>query len=168
MDLDGQISSPGDSAKSNSSSHCSIVAKPIQLLLMAIDHPRVLPPLEDLIIPGPSKLIPKIHQEFWLTTWLVSAILQSRWFIGGGLSEQACTLLLASWREKNNRSYQSAWKIWCGWCSARGMDPLNSHLNALLEFLAHRFQQGKSYRSLNVYCSAISSTFPQINDIPVG
>ena len=43
-----------------------------QLFLMAIDHPRVLPPLEDLIITGPSKLIPKIHQEFWLTTWLVS------------------------------------------------------------------------------------------------
>ena len=48
------------------------------------------------------------------------------------------------------------------------MDPLNSHLSALLEFLAHRFQQGKSYHSLNVYCSAISSIFPQINDIPVG
>ena len=70
--------------------------------------------------------------------------------------------------KNNNRSYQSAWKIWCGWCSARGMDPLNTHLNALLEFLAHRFQQGKSYRSLNVYRSAISSTFPQINGIPVG
>ena len=87
MDLDGQISSPGESAKSNSSSHCSIVAKPIHLLLMAIDHPRVLPPLEDLIIPGLSKLIPKIHQKFWLTTWLVSGnpskqVVYRWWLIG--------------------------------------------------------------------------------------
>ena len=43
-----------------------------QLLLMAIDHPRILPPLQDLIIPGPSKLVPTVHQDFWLTAWLVS------------------------------------------------------------------------------------------------
>ena len=37
-----------------------------------------------------------------------------------------------------------------------------------MEFLAHQFKQGKSYRSLNVYRSAISSTSPQIDGVSVG
>ena len=74
-------------------------------------------------------------------------------------------LLLASQREKTNKGYQSAWKIWFGWYSTRELDPLNSPLKFLLEYLAHQFQE---LWSLNVYRSAISSTFPRINGVAVG
>jgi hypothetical protein len=125
---------------------------------MAIDHPRVVPPLHN---PGPSKLVPTIHQKFWLTTWLVS----------GNPSKQI------AYRNKH---------VPCFWClggktpirtinqpgkyGVAGViyKPLNSPLNFLLGILAHQLQQGKSYRSLNVYRSAISSTFPQINSVSVG
>ena len=100
--------------------------------------PRVLPPLEDLIIPGPSKFIPKIYQEFWLTAWLV---LQSRWFIGTSMYLESGILegknqqeLLVSLED----NYGVAGVVQGEWI------PFNSPLNAFLEFLAHQFQQGKA------------------------
>ena len=114
MDLDGQMSSPGNSAKNNSSSHCSIVAKPIDGNRSSKSSSTIRGSDNSRTKQAHSKDPPRILVDH------LASLSQS--FKAGGLSEQVCTLLLASWREKNNRSYQSAWKIWCGWCSARGMN----------------------------------------------
>eukprot|EP00117_Sycon_ciliatum_P015233 scpid106407/ scgid15164/ len=86
-----------------------------------------------------------------------------------GLSPQAATLWVASWRTSTSASYQSAWKRWLGWCSSRHTDPLAVDAVSVANFLAQEFTTGKEYRTLNVYRSALSSTLPTTGDgTPLG
>ncbi len=57
--------------------------------------------------------------------------------------------------EKNTTStYSSAWNRWVSWCNQKQVNPLSAHLSAILEFLKDQFEDGKAYRTLNVYRSA--------------
>ncbi len=80
-------------------------------------------------------------------------------------SEEASELLLASWRQKSAKTYDSLFKKWLGWCSERGVDPISGDIAEVVNFLAHLFQQGYQYRSLN---SAISSVHEKIDGYEVG
>ena len=166
MDLDGQISCPGHSAESNCSSHCTLMAKPI-LVQSATSNGN-----------QPSKTFSTIseshnprtkHTCSNSTSGILADCLASlgQSFKTKGLSEQASTLLLASWREKTSRSYQPG-RYGVAGVVQREWIPLIPLLNVFVEFLAQQFTQGKSYRSLNVYQLAISSTFPQIDWVSVG
>ena len=84
-----------------------------------------------------------------------------------GLSSEACNLLQASWRTGTNKIYNSAWKRWKSWCRWRNTDPFNSDVTNVANFLAEEFTQGKAYRTLNVYRSAISSTHTPVNNQPL-
>ena len=163
------MSCPGDSAESNCSSHCTLMAKPILVQSATSNGNR--PSKTFSTISGSHN--PRTEHTCSNST---SGILADRSaslgqsFKPKGLSEQASTLLLASWREKANRSYQSAWKMWCSWCSAKEVDPLNSSSKCFCGIFSPTVHtaQGKSYRSLNVCQLAISSTFPQIDWVSVG
>ena len=69
-DLDRQMSSPGDSAKSNCLLYCG--PKPILVRSTTFDGNRSSKSSSTIRGSGPSKLIPNIHQVFWLIAWLVS------------------------------------------------------------------------------------------------
>ena len=86
----------------------------------------------------------------------------------GGFSVQARDLLSAAWRKNTSDQYASAWRKWTSWCAERKVNPISASLSDIINFLAGEFQQGKQYRTLNVYRSAISMAHPVIDSHRVG
>ena len=84
------------------------------------------------------------------------------------ISEEAIKLILASWREKTNANYNSSWRKWEQWCTPRGLNPISAGISEILDFLAMQFQEGRMYRSLNCYRSAISSVHLPVDGFQVG
>ena len=85
-----------------------------------------------------------------------------------GISEEATTIILASWRKSTEAAYSCIWKKWEGWCIQQDLNPLCAPLSAILNFLAEGFSQGKKYRTLSSYRSAISMTHCPIDGVVVG
>ena len=85
-----------------------------------------------------------------------------------GFSLQARDLLAAAWRKNTSDQYASAWRKRVRWCAERKVSPVSASLSDIVNFLADQFQQGKEYRTLNVYRSAISMTHPCIDSVRVG
>ena len=62
------------------------------------------------------------------------------------VSEEATKLSL---REKlREKTYDSLFGKWVGWCSERDADPISCPTGLVVNFLAHLFEQGYQYRSL--------------------
>ena len=55
-------------------------------------------------------------------------------FASQNLSSKARDLLLASWRTKSNKMYDSHFKKWLRWCSARGSDPVSGLVSEVANF----------------------------------
>ena len=85
-----------------------------------------------------------------------------------GLSGQATELILGSWRDKTNKSYNSLFGRWNRWCSERGSDPFFGPVSDVANFLASLHQEGYQYNSLNAYRSAISSVHERVDGVPIG
>ena len=85
-----------------------------------------------------------------------------------GISGEATTFIMASWRHKTNANYNSAWRKWESWCLTKSVDPFSAHVSQVLAFLADPFKAGKQCRSLNVYHSALSSVHLPVDGFPVG
>ena len=83
-------------------------------------------------------------------------------------AEQSSALLLASWRTKTSRSYDSLFQKCVSWCSERSTDPISGPVSDVVNFLGDLYAQGYQYRSLNSYRSAISSVHDQVDGCPVG
>jgi hypothetical protein len=84
------------------------------------------------------------------------------------LSEEATTLMLKSWREKTNKSYDSLFSRWYSWCNKREADPFSGPVTNVVNFLAPLHQQGYQYNSINSYRSAISSVHEKIDGYNIG
>ena len=84
------------------------------------------------------------------------------------LSEEASKLLLALWRQMSSKSYDSLFTKWASWCSERNSDPVSGDVNEVVNFLAHLFEEGYQYRSLNAYRSATSSVHDKVDGVTVG
>jgi len=84
------------------------------------------------------------------------------------ISEEGKDLLLASWRQKSSKSYDSLFGKWVGWCSQRHSDPVSGPISEVVNFPAHLFKEGYQYRSLNAYRSAISSVHEKVDEYEVG
>ena len=84
------------------------------------------------------------------------------------LSEEAASLMLKSWRTKTNKSYDSLFGKWHSWCCARGSDPFSGPIKEVVNFLANLHKEGYQHRSLNAYCSAISSVHERVDGFTVG
>ncbi len=84
------------------------------------------------------------------------------------LSEEATRLLLSSWQQKTNKSYDSLFKKRLCWCDQRDIHPVSGDITGVVNFLAHLFEEGYQYRSLNSYCSAISSVHEKVDGYVVG
>ena len=89
-------------------------------------------------------------------------------FNDSSLSEEASSLLLASWRSKSSQSYDSHFRKWLSWCAQRGSNPVSGPVAEVANFLAYLFQQGYQSRSLNAYRSAISSVHDRVDGVEVG
>jgi len=84
------------------------------------------------------------------------------------LSEQASELMLASWRSKSSKSYDSHFRKWASWCDERGCDPVSCPVSEIVNFLAFLHGEGYQSRSLNSFRSAISSVHDRVDGIEVG
>ncbi len=85
-----------------------------------------------------------------------------------GLSRGVVELLLGANRDTTAAAYQSAWNGWSTWCLHQSEDPLSPGLNKVLDFLTGLCNEGKAYRSINVYRSMLSSTLKTIDGFDVG
>ena len=100
------------------------------------------------------------------TSWVASV---SRGYQTADISEKSREILLAAWRKNTASAYSCAWSKWCSWCSQRvNVDPLSPSLAHILDFLATQFQEGKEYRTINVYRSALSAVLPLIDGHKAG
>ena len=81
------------------------------------------------------------------------------------LSRVAGDLLLSSWRTKSNKTYDSHFKKWVCWCTARGLDPISGPVSEVANFLADLHSEG--YQS-KCFCSAISSVHDKVDGVEVG
>ena len=68
----------------------------------------------------------------------------------------------------NHKNYNSSWRQWEQWCIQSSTNPISPTLSDILNFLAYQFQQGKQYRSLNCYRSALSSVLAPIDGFDIG
>ena len=114
------------------------------LLDMLVDFPILLPHKTDLIIPTHPESVPATVPQ--LATWLISA---RQRFQSKEISEEGTELLLASWRQKSSKSYDSLFGKWVDWCNQRHSDPVSGPINEVVNFVAHLFKEGYQYRSLN-------------------
>ena len=90
-----------------------------------------------------------------------------------GLSGLSCkrlitNIVLAAQRTSTQNQYKLCWSKWLGWCDKRQINPIQSSIAKVVDFLSELFQAGLQYSTLNSYRSAISSTIPQVEGCPVG
>ena len=85
-----------------------------------------------------------------------------------GVSAQAQNLLMSACSNQTSSYYESAWRLWCCWCYQQQIHPLLANIQHVVNFLAHQFEVGKEYYTINVYQSAISTTLPKVDDLNVG
>ena len=70
--------------------------------------------------------------------------------------------------EGDKKKYRLPWQRWCSWCSKEQIDPLQATPAQVANFLLVEFDANKSYSSLNLYRSAISSTLQVIKENKIG
>jgi hypothetical protein len=75
-----------------------------------------------------------------------------------GFPEKVIELILGATRSNTHSAYQSAWVAWSSWCRQRNHNPLSSGVKEVLNFLSDYFHSGKSYSTVNVARSMLSST----------
>ena len=51
-----------------------------------------------------------------------------RSYQGAGVSEEAVSLLLASWRSSTTKNYNSSWRRWEQWCEKHMVNPISPSL----------------------------------------
>ena len=85
-----------------------------------------------------------------------------------GISNEASELISKSMRSGTLSNYESAWRKLVGWCSERNFDPVQSSLNAVLDYLASLYKSGLQYRTINSHRSAISAYHAIIEGYAVG
>ena len=85
-----------------------------------------------------------------------------------GISRETRDILLAAWQRNTSSAYSCVWNKWVSWCRQRQINPISVSLNSVLEFLKDQFKEGKAYRTLNVYRSALSAVLPEVDSWRVG
>ena len=85
-----------------------------------------------------------------------------------GISQQSANLISKSWRTGTRTAYNSAWNKWSSWCTERDIDPFQSPVEPVIDYLTSLFQAGYEYNTINGARSAISSLHAPIGGDPVG
>ena len=136
------------------------------MVLPAVDiaHPRAPPDTPDrgFDTTNPPNQLPKHTAPASRVAYLRAKFSAQR------ISPQASRLLLASWREKSGKTYDSLFRKWAGWCTERDIDTLSGDVTSVVNFLADLFHQGYQHRSLCSYRSAISSVHEPVDGQPIG
>ena len=86
-----------------------------------------------------------------------------------GFPAEVTSILLASWSQSSQKRYQGPWRVWCQWCSSRGLCPFTAPVAKVLTFLAElSTSRSLEYRTLAVYKSAISQGHLLVGETRLG
>ena len=112
------------------------------LVPVSTEHANRLPstPAEQ---EGPQTTDTPLQQTRAGTSTSSMAYLRDR-FKGQQISQEG-TELLASWRPKSSKSYDSLFGKWVCWCNQRNSDPISGPVSEVVNFLADLFKQGYLY-----------------------
>ncbi|KZS04922.1 Uncharacterized protein APZ42_032036 [Daphnia magna] len=81
-----------------------------------------------------------------------------------GLSQNVIELVLGVTQPNTHATYQSDWVSWSSWCLERTVNPLSAGINVVLTFLTDYFGSGRSFNTVNVARSMLSSTLSMTGD----
>ncbi|KAM8975733.1 LOW QUALITY PROTEIN: uncharacterized protein RCH25_020573 [Pelodytes ibericus] len=95
------------------------------------------------------------------------ADIRGPWFVAD-VSQTTLSLLEGAWAPGTRRAYRHAWGSWANWCMEHHTDPTVATVNVMLQFLTSLFEDGRAYRSINVYRSAISAGHLGFEGVPAG
>ena len=84
------------------------------------------------------------------------------------LNQTAQKLVEASWRTSTKGRYNGAWSKWVNWCSSNRVQAASPALSDVCNYLAHLYECGAQYRTINVHRSALSATLKPIEGFCVG
>lgn len=132
-------------------------------LQLAVEQPILLPRKDNLLTLPHSHEFHPLRNSLRLATWMLS-----RDRLQTGFSDDAITIISASWTPGTDKQYNSAWNKWCGWCEQRKIDLLQASVDEVVNFLSQSFAEGKSYSTVNTYRSALTSTLYPVNNVAIG
>ena len=78
-------------------------------------------------------------------------------FENRGLSEEALSIILSSWRKSTQRQYSPYLKRWRRYCCTRKLDSVSTTVEEGVNFLAELYKAGVGYSALNTSRSALST-----------
>ncbi|XP_046583872.1 uncharacterized protein LOC124291013 [Haliotis rubra] len=89
-----------------------------------------------------------------------------------GISERSADLHARAWRSGTRAAYKSAWGQWVCWCHEREIDPVQSPISAVIDYLTFLYDKGLKYPTINAHRSAISKNHAplgavQVDQLPV-
>ena len=127
-------------------------------------HRLPSPPISSGRFTDPGKQNPPSQTP--TASWVASV---SRGYQTADIFAQSREILLAAWRKNRTSAYSSTWTKWSNWCSRQvNANPLSPSLTNVLDFLTLQFHEGKEYRTVNVYRSALSAVLPPIDGHKAG
>ena len=85
-----------------------------------------------------------------------------------GFSEKAISVMQQSRRPGTQNAYNSSWNKWHCWCVERGLDPFQSTLESIVNFLSELLDSGLEYSTINGYRSSISAFHKEIDGSKIG
>ena len=86
-----------------------------------------------------------------------------------GISEDTSEIISNSRTKGTRTTYDYPWNKWLGWCSQREIDPSNSTIGKILDFLTYYYhEKNAKHRYLGVLRSAISAYHKPIEGFRVG
>jgi len=119
---------------------------------------------EEVALPGGQSINTSSGSETALGRMdIIIKCLQTR-----GLSEKAPQLICSSWSKGTAKQYNPVWTKWRCWCDKEHINPLRPSPEQLANFLTLEFYENKSYSTLNMYRSAISSTVHLLQGNKIG
>ena len=96
-----------------------------------------------LQLPGTKQKLP-LHPPLKLSGFsLIEGYIKARI-----LSQSAETVILASWKKTTKSRYATVLKRWKNFCCRRKIDPFQSHVNYIIEFLIEIYNSAIGYTSV--------------------
>ena len=81
-------------------------------------------------------------------------------YIAKGLSQKAAATCMASKRPNTRRNYLSGWSNFVQWCHQKDIDPNETTVHIIIEYLQSLLDEGKSYHTVKSRVSAIADFHP--------
>ena len=85
-----------------------------------------------------------------------------------GFSEEVTDILMASWRAKTSKQYDSSITKWRPFCSSMKRDVTKAAVSQVLDFLMEQFKRGLGASGIATYRSAVADYVPRVDRQPIG